>query len=847
MRNRVSSIRRIGLWARGRTEFCAVAFIVGLCLGAFQSLTSIAGVGVLVVAIVLLKLLSARRVYFLVLVVAIGYLSAALQASAYRNVWIPKALEGQILSVSGMVVDQPINSYKRSKLLFKINDIQAVGKQINGAWRPLGGSRLMLNCYSCTTEFAPGQHWQLKVKLKRPHGYANWGGFDYEQFLFRQQIVGVGTIKEIEHGLLSDAVVGKRLESPAVIASTWRYQAVKKIRTVLDKVAVAEKPDASAWQRGASFSANTAGQSSVLALAFGLKGEFSTEQRQIMQVSGISHLMVISGLHIGLIFALVYALAGRLLSLVYLPLHYYPRQTLALAPALCGAVVYAAMAGFALSTQRAPIMLCLFSIFKVIGREASLIKVLALAALIIGIGDPLVVLDIGFWLSGGAVLVIAVWQFSEQKRAAYSSSSEVTLRQNSSDNTLDKPLSGTIVPNKQQQLLGSLHSLIGLQLMFVLLMLPVNAFIFGQSSLISLVVNLVCIPLFSLVLIPATLLVVGCLLMYPGFELALLALTYLTNVYSSLFSVLERVSTLPLGVLYLPNIGLLPTLLAVALFLLCLGRFRFIKLLLASILFVVGALLSTAAPTHKLFVTLLDVGQGLAMVIRAGGYTVVYDVGPRYPSGFNTADAVVLPYLRSIGVRATDLLIISHADNDHIGSLEAFLARMPTHKIFSSRPDKISKASACVTGQRWSVNGAEFTFVSPQQDTPQGSNNLSCVLKIVYAGTTVLLTGDIEKQVEQHLINTQKDLRADIMLVPHQGSKTSSTPEFIDAVSPQLALVAAGYLNQYKHPHPEVLQRYSERNIPVLGTPESGAIEVVVDRQGWSVVEFRSEYFRPWR
>lgn len=271
-------------------------------------------------------------------------------------------------------------------------------------------------------------------------------------------------------------------------------------------------------------------------------------------------------------------------------------------------------------------------------------------------------------------------------------------------------------------------------------------------------------------------------------------------------------------------------------------------ILFASLLF--GSLIlrpiSLLGP-DELRVVLLDVGQGLSMVIETANSVTVYDTGPRYSSGFSAADAVLLPYLRRRGIDKIDTLIISHADNDHIGGYHVLRDAFPVDRVLTSRTDKIPEAQRCKTGQSWQFDNTTFKILGPNSGTPIGSNNLSCVLKLEHLGTTVLITGDIEKQVERFMHATQyEQLSADIMLVPHQGSKTSSTAEFIDAVSPNVALLAAGYKNHYGHPHASVMARYHQRGIDVFSTVESGSVLLKINSRGWRLIEYRKSERRFW-
>lgn len=257
-----------------------------------------------------------------------------------------------------------------------------------------------------------------------------------------------------------------------------------------------------------------------------------------------------------------------------------------------------------------------------------------------------------------------------------------------------------------------------------------------------------------------------------------------------------------------------------------------------------------AAPTlenDELNVVLLDVGQGLAMVIETPNSVTVYDTGPRYGSGFTAADAVLLPYLRYRGINKIDTLVISHADNDHIGGYETLRNAFEIGQTLTSRVDKIPSAQECQRGQSWMHDQTSFTVLSPDNATPRGSNNHSCVILIEHLGTKVLLSGDIEKQVERYLVNqSQLSLSANILLVPHQGSKTSSTTEFLNAVNPQMAMLAAGYKNHYGHPHVSVVDRYREHGIELLSTIKSGSILLKINSHGWRKVSYRDVQRRFW-
>ena len=383
--------------------------------------------------------------------------------------------------------------------------------------------------------------------------------------------------------------------------------------------------------------------------------------------------------------------------------------------------------------------------------------------------------------------------------------------------------------------------------MLVVALIPITSLLFGQISLSAIVVNLIAIPIFSLVIIPLTLLLTGLATGWPDATFVIYFIGLLQLCLMHIYTVFEAIADVPFSSLRLPRANMAVTLIAVLITsMLLLGKRMWSMLTFVSA-YVVGCLLWSYQTLEHPVVSLLDVGQGLTMVVRHQDKTLVYDVGPRYRTGFNTAEAVLLPYLVERGVRHVDKLIISHADNDHIGGYDVFTQAMSVGDVLTSRVDKIPIASECLAGTHWNWGELEFEILSPSKNTPIGSNNLSCVLMLKYYDTRVLLTGDIERPVERYLLEQGVNVQADIVLVPHQGSQTSSIAAFIDAVNPALGLIAAGYRNQYRHPHGSVVKRYTERGIELLQTPMHGSVEITLDQRSWSARSYRQSHPRPWR
>ncbi|MFT7526561.1 MAG: competence protein ComEC [Arenicella sp.] len=698
---------------------------------------------------------------------------------------LPSALESKNIQLVGLVVHLPDSNHLRSKFLFRVERAYTMmdGTQDKPSWlvsdalsQVLNGEDVQLSCYRCPIEILPNQRWQLIVRMKNPHGFASWGAFDFEKYLFRHQIVARGYVRIKQPNLL----LGNSHFSIDNFRSSIRQQLSQQL---------ADYPQ---------------GKGIIAALMIGDKSLLSQRQKASFQIAGVSHLMAISGLHVGLVFFAIVWLLQYLLRPIAWVFDYWPRQQIVLIPALLGALTYSSLAGFAVSTQRALIMLCVFVVCRLFARDVSLLKVLLLAMVTLLIIDPFSILDVGFWLSCGAVMVIA---------AVSKHRDSITL--------------------------------LRLQPMLWLGMLPMTTLFFGQVSIISPVVNLLMVPMFCLAVIPMVLIAlvidqVG-LGSASGYLLQLIA-WFLETLSDALYWIgqLSFASFFP------------PALPTPCLFLMSLSMLAYLSswwgkhylALITCLAIYLGQQNSFAE--GEISIALLDVGQGLSMVIESKDYVLVYDAGPAYSSGFNAAQAVLIPYLRQRGIAKIDQLIISHADNDHIGGLDALQSAFDISQILSSRIDKIPDATACLAGQAWIVSGVAFSIVSPDQGAPQGSNNHSCVLRIDNGAYSVLITGDIEKPIERFLLTSKQLLKSDFVLVPHHGSKSSSTFDFIDAVQPTLGLISAGYRNHYGHPHPKVVERYRSRRVELLSTIDSGSILLKINPMGWSYTAFRTANRRFW-
>jgi competence protein ComEC len=355
-------------------------------------------------------------------------------------------------------------------------------------------------------------------------------------------------------------------------------------------------------------------------------------------------------------------------------------------------------------------------------------------------------------------------------------------------------------------------------------LLPLTLWFFGQASLVGALSNLIAVPVVSFVIVPCALL--GMLLLGLCPPLAAPVLWLAARIAHAQWWLLEQMATWPGAHWYLPAVQPHALLLAVlgALWLFLprgvplrgFGLLLFLPLLWPPL----------PRPAEGAFQAwVLDVGQGLSVLLRTRDHLLVYDAGARYPSGFDLGEAVVLPSIHALGISRLDMLMISHGDNDHAGGAEVVADAFPGVQRYAGEPSRMRvPMQQCVAGQAWQWDGVRFRVLSPARGAGDRDNDSSCVLLVEGRGGRLLLTGDISAKMEPQVAAALGPGPPPVMLVPHHGSKTSSSAAFIVAVRPRLAVVSAGWRNRFGHPKPEVLARYAEAQVPVFDTARQGAI-----------------------
>lgn len=683
-----------------------------------------------------------------------GFLWALLQAHWHFNHVLPEALAGKDMIVSGYVTSMPQQQDKalRFELLLDTDLIPARHLRL-GWYRHARASDALPRA---------GEHWQLKVKLKPPHGSANPGGFDYEMWLYQQGIEATGYVRE-------DSANQRLAAAPG-----WSLNALRQ------HIAEAINSDGRVY----------AGL--LTALAVGDNSRIQAQQWDDLLLTGTNHLMSISGLHVSLVAGIVYWLILRLLPAWVL--RRVAAQPLAAGCALIAAGLYAALAGFAVPTQRALVMLAVVLGAVVLRRPLQPVQALASALIVVLVIDPLAVLSPGFWFSFLAVAVIAYGY------------------------------SGRIGRGNLWWRFGRVHWLIALALF------PLSLFLFQQTSLVSPLANLVLVPWVSLVVVPLVLLGVLLLAVLPGVAQSLFNLADFCM--QLVWPLLHGLAQWPLAKWVQPAPSLTAMLLAVCGVLLLLAP-RGIPARWLGLVMLLPALTRPAPhPGPGEFrATILDVGQGLSVLVQTQQHLLVFDAGPKFGEDSDAGERMILPYLHHLGVTRLDKLMISNGDADHIGGAASLLAAMPIAELTGQDVDGLQHdhKTSCATGQSWQWDGVGFYVLHPDQAESR-RNNYSCVLKVSNGHESLLIAADIEKRIEKRLLATQRaSLRSDVLVVPHHGSNTSSTTDFIAAVQPEYALVSAGYLNRFGHPRPEVVARYLAAHSVVLNTAETGAIDLLFD------------------
>ncbi|HEY4696707.1 MAG TPA: DNA internalization-related competence protein ComEC/Rec2 [Gallionella sp.] len=765
----------------------------------------------------------------------LGFYHAAWQAEQRLAASLPDEWQGRDIEVIGVIAELPRNHEHGQRFIFAVEQTltRVPGQKF---FVPQAGvpqhiyistyyekllSRHRFDKKTKPLALKAGERWRLTLRLKQPHGTANPHGFDFEAWALENNLRAVGYVHNKGNNVRVDALadgLSFRIES-------WR-------EAVRDK-----------------FNAQLGGEpyAGVLsALAIGDQSSIPSAQWQVFTRTGVNHLMSISGLHITMLaslgFALTYWLWRRSVRLTLL----LPARKAAALAALLVALGYALLSGFAVPAQRTVYMVGAVAAALWLNRNFSLGQILGIALLGVLIPDPWAVISPGFWLSFGAVALILYVTAHRLKPAHW------------------------------------LSEYASVQWAMTIGLIPMLLGLFQQVSLVSPIANALAIPLVSLIVVPLALL---------GAALPWGAPLWLAHtVMSGVMVFLEWLNALPQAVWTQhapPAWSVVAGMLGVLLILLPRGfPARWLGFLMLLPMF-----LNTPEPpaTGTLRLIVFDVGQGLAVAAQTRHHTLLYDAGPDFSDDADSGNRILIPSLRALGINQLDGLMLTHDDTDHTGGAASVMQGIPIGWLSSSLPDehalmqqatlspspsdettshstKPPKNSGQVAGypaggrgelrrctdrQAWQWDGVSFEMLHPDaasySEADIRDNNRGCVLRISIGNQHILLTADIEKESEQRLLKEHADkLPAALLVVPHHGSKTSSTDEFIAAVQPGYAVFTVGYRNRFGHPKQEVVQRYAGSGAQLLRSDEDGAIMVEMNAQGLQVESYRKSHRRYW-
>ncbi len=711
----------------------------------------------------------------------LGFCTTHLRAEARLADRLQASLEGQDLVLTGTVASLPREGIDGTRFVFEVESATLQGSAVRipglvslGWYRGMDDDSLL---GGPAEPVRAGQRWRFTTRLRQPHGTLNPHGFDLELWLFEQGIGANGSVRSRagdEAQKLQDRV-GSFIDRSR---QDWR----DAIRARISDTAVAGV---------------------LAALAIGDQAAIEREDWDLFRVTGVAHLMSISGLHVTMFAWLAALVVGRLWRLSPRLLLGCPAPTAARWAGLVAAVGYAVLAGWGVPAQRTVWMIGAVVVLRQAGLRWPLPAVLLAAALVVTVIDPWALLQPGFWLSFMAVALLMV-----------------------SEPVSELAHSVTTAPTAwRARTLQALRSGLRTQAVATVGLAPLSLVFFQQLSVVGFAANLVAIPLVTLLITPLALL--G-LLLPPLWSLAAGLVQGLTAMLQGLASVPVAVWHAAVAPPWAVACGLLAALLAV---LPLPWRLR----LLALPLMLPLLLPPVQRPEPGRFeMVAADIGQGTAVLLRTAHHLLVYDTGPLYSRESDAGTRVLLPLLRARGEREISLLMLSHRDADHVGGASALLRSVPVAAMSSSLVDAHPLRQAakvpqqrCQAGQAWDWDGVRFEVLHPRaEDYEQTlkSNAMSCVLRVQGSQGSVLLTGDIEAAQEAALVQRAAPaLKSDVLLVPHHGSRTSSTAAFLDAVAPQVAVVQAGYRSRYGHPAPDVLARYAARGIRVERSDRCGA------------------------
>lgn len=782
-----------------RLAMLGLAWPVGAALQLREAALQATPVYVGCMAIGLLLVAVAGRLRQRMAMVALGLLILAFgvtggRASLRLAEALPMSLEGQDLQITGVVASLPQRSSNGLRFRFEVDAAMQRGQPVvvpsvlSLGWYAGFGADAVLT--AAQLELRAGQRWRFTVRLRRPHGLVNPHGFDQELRWFEDGVRATGSVRESPAPQLIDRSASHPVE-----------RLRQRVRDAIDAT-VADRRCAGV----------------LAALAVGDQSSIERDDWELFRRAGISHLVSISGLHITMFAWLAGAAIGAAWRRSARAMLWMAAPAAALRGGFAVAWMYAVFSGWGVPSQRTVWMLGTVCLLRSAGVRWPWPLVLLAAASVVTVFDPWALLQPGFWLSFAAVGLLMA---SGGEKAV---SSAVAPGAADAASAVATTRSRAFI----QALRGGVSGGIRTQWIATLGLTPLTLVCFQQLSLIGFAANLIAIPLITLVITPLALL--------GGIAAPLwIAGAWVVSVLSAALAWLAQAPAAVWSVGVAPWWAQAAGLLGAAWLVMPLPwRVRGLALPLMLPLLLPARELPAAGQFE---LVAADVGQGTAVVVRTRHHVLVYDTGPQYAPDFDAGERVLLPLLQSRGDHRIDTLVLSHRDTDHVGGARTLLQGLPIDALTSSIDDghplrleargRGVSDHRCAAGQRWAWDGVRFEMLHPGAADEAGAlrpNTVSCVLRVQGEGMSALLTGDIERDQEIRLLRDQRDaLPSDVLLVPHHGSRTSSSAAFLDAVAPRVAVFQAGHLNRYGHPAADVLARYRERGIAIVDSPACGA------------------------
>jgi competence protein ComEC len=696
-----------------------------------------------------------------------------LRAAAFESSALDPSLEGRDIEVTGVIAAMPQRAEPGARFRFDVEaSSESLPRQLLLGWygRAAAEEGSEIDPGRAVPALQAGDRWRFTVRLKAPHGNLNPHGFDYELWLWEQGVQATGYVR-----------TGTRDPTPQRLARTWLHPIEGARQSVRDAI-LARIDDR-----------KTAGV--IAALVTGDQNAIDRGDWDVFRATGVAHLMSISGLHITMFGWAASLVAGALWRRSSRLCLAWPAPSAALASGVVLAAAYAVFSGWGVPAQRTVWMLAAIALLRLSGRRWPWPYVWLLACAVVVLLDPWAMLQAGFWLSFVAVGVLFAADPGGAKLPA------------------GEPVRKRIA----HALRSSLHE----QWVVTLALTPLTLLLFGQMTVVGLAANAFAIPWVTLVVTPLAL---AGVVWAPVWDAAALAMQTLQAVLEWLASGAFATLSWPTAPLWAGVLGVTGGVM------LAMRLPPAIKAMGVPLLLPVLLWQAPRPPAGEFEIVAADVGQGNAVIVRTAAHTLVYDTGPRYGPESDAGHRVVVPLLRAFDERV-DTVMLSHRDIDHTGGAPAVLAMQPGAKLVSSLEvghelERLRPGERCIQGMRWEWDGVSFVVLHPKEQdyaAPAKPNTMSCVVRIANVRSTALLAGDLEAAQESRLLADGVQVAADVLLVPHHGSKTSSSPAFLDAVQPRFALVQAGYRNRFGHPAQTVADRYRERGISLVDSPHCGA------------------------